>query len=48
MQRKAREEVLEILGNDNITTLPTVEKLEKLDYLNMLIKEVSFTYQVFM
>jgi hypothetical protein len=39
MQQKAREEVISVLG-DGENVLPTVDQLAKLDYLNMLMKEV--------
>ena len=42
MQLKAREEVLRIFGDDHSDILPTLEQLQGLDYVNMVIKEVSF------
>ena len=42
MQLKARKEVIRIFGDDHSDILPTLEQLQGLDYINMVIKEVSF------
>ncbi|KAF7723243.1 cytochrome P450-dit2 [Apophysomyces ossiformis] len=39
VQRKAREEVTRILGDEPVDVLPTVEQIKNMDYLNMVIKE---------
>ncbi|KAI8644190.1 cytochrome P450 [Parasitella parasitica] len=39
VQRKARQEVLNILGDEPMDVIPTAEDLKKLDYVNMVIKE---------
>ncbi|CEP15817.1 hypothetical protein [Parasitella parasitica] len=39
VQKKARQEVLAILGDEPLDVIPTAEDLKKLDYVNMVIKE---------
>ncbi|KAL7327302.1 hypothetical protein PS15p_205755 [Mucor circinelloides] len=39
VQKKARQEVLDILGDDPCDVTPTLEDLKKLNYVNMVIKE---------
>ncbi|KAI8144465.1 cytochrome P450 [Fennellomyces sp. T-0311] len=39
IQRKAREEVIRVLGNEPIDILPTVEQLREMPYIGMVIKE---------
>jgi hypothetical protein len=43
IQKKAREEVLSILGNKPEDVLPTKEDLKEMKYLDAVIKEV-YTY----
>ncbi|KAI8143289.1 cytochrome P450 [Fennellomyces sp. T-0311] len=40
IQKKAREEVIRVLGDDPKDILPTAEELKKMSYINMIIKEV--------
>ncbi|KAG0173233.1 cytochrome P450-dit2 [Apophysomyces sp. BC1034] len=39
VQQKAREEALNILGDDPIDVLPTVEQTKQMEYINMVMKE---------
>ncbi|KAI7895101.1 cytochrome P450 [Mucor mucedo] len=39
VQRKAREEVLRILGDEPVDIIPTEEELKQMDYINLVIKE---------
>ncbi|CDS08805.1 hypothetical protein LRAMOSA10166 [Lichtheimia ramosa] len=39
IQRKAREEVLQVLGDAHQDVLPTLEQIRKVPYINMVIKE---------
>lgn len=41
MQAKLRKEVIEVLGNDPVDFIPTLEELRRMEYLNMVIKEVN-------
>ncbi|CEG78030.1 hypothetical protein RMATCC62417_12694 [Rhizopus microsporus] len=40
IQQKLREEVLDLLGDEPVDVVPTVEQLKDMQYLNMVIKEV--------
>jgi hypothetical protein len=40
VQKKAREEVLRILGDEPVDVIPTLEEMNQMDYINMVIKEV--------
>ncbi|KAI8980474.1 cytochrome P450, partial [Pilobolus umbonatus] len=40
IQRKAREEVLRIMGDDPVDKIPTSEQLREMEYLDCIIKEV--------
>ena len=42
IQKKAREEVLSVLGDDPEDVLPTKEDLKELKYLDAVIKEVCY------
>lgn len=41
IQEKARQEAIRVFGDDPVDILPTVEQTKELDYINMVIKEVS-------
>ena len=41
MQAKLRKEVIEVLGNEPVDVIPTLEELRRMEYLNMVIKEVN-------
>lgn len=43
IQRKAREEVLSVLGDEPADVLPTKEDLKEMKYLDAVIKEVFFS-----
>jgi hypothetical protein len=40
VQQRAREEILEILGDDNVDVMPTMEQCKAMEYVNQVIKEV--------
>jgi hypothetical protein len=40
IQERAREEVISIFGDEPQDIFPTLADLKKLDYINMIIKEV--------
>ncbi|GAA5798150.1 hypothetical protein HPULCUR_003550 [Helicostylum pulchrum] len=39
VQRKLREEILEVLGDDPIDVFPTLEELKQMNYIDQVIKE---------
>ncbi|CEI87539.1 hypothetical protein RMCBS344292_01950 [Rhizopus microsporus] len=39
VQDKLRKEVIEVLGNEPVDVIPTLEELRRMEYLNMVIKE---------
>ncbi|KAL4211439.1 cytochrome P450 [Rhizopus microsporus] len=39
VQAKLRKEVIEVLGNEPVDVIPTLEELRRMEYLNMVIKE---------
>jgi hypothetical protein len=41
VQDKLRKEVIEVLGNEPVDVTPTLEELKRMEYLNMVIKEVN-------
>lgn len=42
VQRKAREEAISVLGDDEKDTTPTLEQTKKFAYIDMIIKEVRY------
>ncbi|KAI8138783.1 cytochrome P450 [Fennellomyces sp. T-0311] len=44
IQQRAREEVIKILGDDPENVVPTVEQMQQLTYINMIIKETLRMY----
>jgi hypothetical protein len=50
IQERAREEVISIFGDEPQDIFPALADLKKLDYINMIIKEVhamTFIYSYF-
>ncbi|EIE85964.1 hypothetical protein RO3G_10674 [Rhizopus delemar RA 99-880] len=43
-QQKLREEIINILGDDDIDIVPSLEELKQMKYINMVIKEKSLTH----
>lgn len=41
VQEKLRDEINSILGNDPLDVIPTMDDLKKMEYLNLVIKEVN-------
>lgn len=41
VQQKLRKEVSSILGDDPVDVVPTMDDLKKMEYLNLVIREVS-------
>ncbi|KAG2236257.1 cytochrome P450 [Thamnidium elegans] len=39
IQRKLREEILNVLGDEPVDVFPTLEELKQMNYINMVIKE---------
>jgi hypothetical protein len=44
VQQRAREEVLSILGDESKDIPPTIEDIKRMEYLNQIVKEVSFFF----
>lgn len=40
MQKKARKEILHILGDEPTDIVPTLEELKQMSYLDLVLKEV--------
>ena len=41
MQKRAREEAIKVLGDDEDDVIPTIEQSRDMPYINMIIKEVG-------
>lgn len=41
IQRKARQKVIEVFGEERQDVLPTAEQLKELKYIDMILKEVN-------
>ncbi|CAO3697771.1 unnamed protein product [Rhizopus stolonifer] len=39
IQRKLRQEIIDVMGDEPIDAIPTLEELRRMDYMNLVIKE---------
>lgn len=46
VQQKLREEVSRILGDDPVDVVPTIDDLKKMEYLNLVIREVCMVVHI--
>ncbi|KAG1146698.1 hypothetical protein G6F37_011919 [Rhizopus arrhizus] len=44
VQQKLREEIINVLGDDDMDIVPSLEELKQMKYMNMVIKEVHDTF----